>query len=150
MNNENVYCEYLTPPSDSSRLINILKKLDDALMPGLSKRVNIKEYADKLAINADLLYLCCNGNDIGNCAIYTNKHDMAYISSYGICEKYQHKGYGTILWLNVKHILLLKKIKNISFKIYFDNIKAINFFKKKGFKITGVENKWFIMQTEIF
>ena len=74
MNDENVYCEYLTPPNDRSRLINILESLDDALMPRLSERVNIKEYADKLAINADLLYLCSNGNDIGNCAIYTNKH----------------------------------------------------------------------------
>ena len=65
------------------RIQTFLVQIDDVIVPRLSDRVNIDEYALKLAVNAMNVFITENGIDLASCSVYCNKAD-AYISSIAV------------------------------------------------------------------
>ncbi len=141
----NIIIEHLSPPSDSNRLNKILEKLDKTFIPILSERVNINEYAQKLARSAEIFYVIKDGQDIGNCAVYLNETN-GFISSIAIKPEYTRMHLGETLWKAVRKLAISKKIYTITLKVYEYNHNAYFFYKQIGFSVLSKENKWIIMQ----
>ncbi len=59
-------------------------------------------------------------------------YDRIEIVNFNVLEKYQNKGIGTLLLKSL--INKYKNIKNITLEVRCDNTKAINLYKKMGFK----------------
>lgn len=144
-----VYIEHVMPPSDEGRLEALLLCLDDTIIPKLSERVRMDEYAKKLSERAELFYVTNHGRDIGNCAIYLNSGTCGYISSIAIYKKWQGRGIGTRLWDCVLGRVREKGINIIDLMVAKENHGAITFYKKIGFQIAEESEKWIKMRYEI-
>lgn len=143
---ENIIIEHIVPPSGAARLQNLLSDLDRVLIPMLSTRVNIVEYADKLAQKADLFYVKYEGQDIGNCAIYLNDQENGFISSFAIKKEWQKKGIGYCIWKEILPVLKERNIKRVNLKVHDTNKIAIAFYKSIGFKEQMSEDDWIDMK----
>lgn len=143
-----IIIEHLSPPSDEERLKTILIELDGAFTPKLSERVDINEYAKKLAQSADIFYLKKNGIDIGNCAVYLNNKVYGFISSFAVKKKYTRMRMGESLWKAVHEFAMSKGIFDIILKVYEYNYNAIGFYSHIGFNVINKENKWITMQNK--
>lgn len=144
--NENIIIEHILPPSDAARLSCLLMELDSVLIPTLSSRVNIVEYADKLAQKADLFYVKYKGQDIGNCAIYLNNQENGFISSFAIKKEWQKKGIGSCIWKEILSVLKERNIKQVNLKVHDINKTAIAFYKSIGFKEQMQRDDWIDMK----
>lgn len=144
-----VNIEHVMPPSDEKRLKEILLRLDESIIPKLSERVDLDEYAEKLSERAELFYAIRQGKDIGNCAIYLNSGSYGYISSIAVTKEGQDSGIGTQLWNYVLKRAIEKKIKLITLMVYETNSKAIAFYKRNGFYIIEKSQGWIKMQFEV-
>ena len=144
-----IIIEHVLPPSDSNRLEKLLLELDEVITPKLSSRVKIEEYAKKLSENAELFYVCDEGKDIGNCAIYLNNGEGGYISSIALKKDWQRRGMGSLLWNAVLDCAKAKKIKYIDLMVSQFNSDAIAFYKKLHFEQIEVSDKWIKMRYEM-
>lgn len=141
-----IVIEHFSPPSDAERLKKMLEKLNEVLIPKLSDRLDISEYAKKLAKLADVFYAVKDGQDIGNCAVYLNNADYGFISSVAVKEEYHRNGIGKKLLDAVKTSANSKGISLIRLEVSGNNFRALNFYKKMGFDIAEKKGDWIIMQ----
>lgn len=131
------------PPSDLIRLYNFLMKIDNNMIPPLSKRVCIKNYAEKLSKYADIFYVQVGEIDCGHCAIYINHKEESYISSFGVLPEYQCMGIGNLLIQNVIQNVADRGIRKISLEVHRDNEKALRLYSNAGFSKVSMENDFF-------
>lgn len=141
--------EHVQPPSDSKRLEKILWELDDDIIPKLSERVNIEEYAKKLSANAEVFYVKHGDIDIGNCAVYMNNEETGFISSIAIKKEWQNKGIGKQVWNLVCSIAKCKHIKYIELCVDKKNSNAQKFYKKNSFYEVEMDTKWIKMKLNL-
>lgn len=139
----NLQIQHITPPSDKKMLEEVLRELDDVIIPRLSQRVDIAKYAEKLSDSADLFYVWIDGKIIANCAIYMNKEDVGYISSYAIKKEYHRKGIGRRLWCITLEEAKKRKMREIGLEVFKTNVSALKFYLSQGFKVQIEYDEWF-------
>ena len=139
----------MPPPSDIERLEKILWELDETIIPRLSERVDIREYAQKLSQRAELYYARFGDKDIGNCAIYMNGSSVGFISSIALKKEWQNKGIGKRLWRAIITQAKTKGIQTIELLVYEKNDAAITFYKKLGFRKKEMGDSWITMWYEV-
>lgn len=127
------------------RIREFLTEVDSIMIPQLSNRVDINDYSQKLAENADNLFAVYHMKDIANCAVYCNR-EVAYISSIAVKEKYQNRGIGNLMMLEIKKHVRDKNICSIRLKVHKGNDTAISYYVKNGFKKIDQENDWIDME----
>ena len=67
-----------------------------------------------------------------------NKNKIsAFIYDFYIFPEYQNKGYGTATVKALEKRLSYDGVKEIKLRVAFENNRALNLYKKIGFKITG-------------
>ena len=141
--------KHVIPPVDKDELKAFLISVDTKLIPKLSDRVDIDVYADKLSEFADLFYLFDREKMIANAAVYLNHGKNGYISSFAILPEYQGKGMGRKLFLAVNREARKRGITQIGLEVFETNKRAIRFYEKQGFQITGQKAQWFEMTCTI-
>lgn len=143
-----VVIEHVMPPSDMARLRKVLTELDRVIIPPLSDRVDLNEYAVKLAALADIFYLKKDNQDIGNCAVYLNSTERGFISSIAVKKEYQGKGLGRNLLEKVRDIADSRGISEIRLEVFKNNSHAIVFYERMGFHVVDRKNDWIVMQID--
>mgnify|MGYP000006545118 FL=1 len=141
--------EHVQPPSDSKRLEKILWELDDDIIPKLSERVNIEEYAKKLSANAEVFYVKHGDIDIGNCAVYMNNEETGFISSIAIKKEWQNKGIGNFLWEKIIVLANTRGIRTIELMVNKNNYKAITFYNHLQFTELKMNTEWIGMRYKL-
>ena len=126
--------EHVAYPADYKRLYNMLDKMDQYMMPPLSQRVRLEEYAQKLIEKAEIFYIVNEGKDCGHCAIYMNDISKAFITSFGILPEFQRMGLGNELIQRVISYVKLRSMKQIGLEVHRDNIAAYRLYFKSGFR----------------
>ena len=121
---------------DFKTIYNFLKKCDNLFIPKLSSIVNLKEYSEKLSKKSIQFCHYVNGNLVGMLAMYANDftEKTAFITIMVLIKEYQGRGLAKQLLIDA-----IKYAKNLGFKkvrleVYNKNIKAINLYKKLGFR----------------
>ncbi|TCL59372.1 ribosomal protein S18 acetylase RimI-like enzyme [Kineothrix alysoides] len=137
------------PSADLQRLYNFLMKMDSYMVPPLSERVCIKDYAKKLSEYADIFYVQTGEIDCGHCAIYMNQKEESYISSFGVLPEYQGLGAGSLLMQNVLQNATGQGIRKISLEVHKDNKKALRLYSSMGFKSMEIEGEFIKMVKEL-
>lgn len=143
-----IHIEHVMPPSDKKRLKKILLRLDEAIIPKLSERVDLDEYVQKLSERAELFYVINRGEDIGNCAIYLNRGTYGFISSIAILKEWKGLGIGKLLWNHVLERSMEKQVKTIELMVHQENYNAMKFYAKAGFRIVEQSEEWSKMRYE--
>lgn len=131
----NRYCE---------RIKNFLEEIDEIIQPKLSVRVNIGEYANKLAEKADTLFILWEGKDIASCSLYCNEK-QAYISSIAVKKEFLKQQIGTKMMAEVKRHAMENKCGSIGLEVDIENALAVSFYCKNGFNISEKKENWLKM-----
>ena len=120
-------------PSDVLKLIRSFSEEFSTL----SSRVELSEYAAKLAENASVIAMQNDKECIGMAAVYMNDVNTktAYISLIGIKEIYQGNGYGKLLLDFLIAEAKKAEMEKIRLEVDGINKKAQSFYFKCGFEI---------------
>ena len=69
--------------------------------------------------------------------------DQTQITTIGIRKMYQGKGYGKLLMDKCEEITKMQEFPNINLEVRVSNEKAINLYKKCGFKIVATRKNYY-------
>lgn len=127
------------------RIYDFLMAIDETMIPVLSDRVNLKEYANKLARQADTIFVTYNSLDVGSCSIYCNTQ-TAFISSIAVKSECLYQGIGTQMMEHIKAHVMKKQCNVIQLEVYYSNQIAISYYKKNGFREISRRNAWIFME----
>ena len=126
--------EWVSGVQYQNRIGLYLQEIDEIMIPTLSERVCIWEYAGKLARLAETLYIVQEECDIASCSVYCNSK-VAFISSIAVKREFLGKGIGSILMDEVKRHVREKKCESVQLEVYTQNTVAIKFYVKNGFTV---------------
>ena len=116
------------------RICQFLNEIDSIMIPTLSERVYIADYAGKLAHLAETLFIVQKGCDIASCSVYCNS-EFAFITSIAVKKDFLKQGIGTILMNEVKSHAISKGCESIQLEVYTQNSIALMFYEKNDFMV---------------
>lgn len=137
--------EYDTNKATESEIAEHLSLCDSNFIPPLSGRVEISDYAKKIAGNATRFESWSEGSLIGLVAAYCNDQErlIAYITSVSVLGEWTGKGIAANLVRHcVKHAQA-SGMNKVSLEVAIDNVAAITLYGKNGF-VLGRTNGAFI------
>lgn len=105
-----------------------------------------KEFVEYIISNNYAQFIAIKNNEvIGWCdAIPYNFEGMKHVAclGMGIIQKYRGKGIGSkLISLTIEHAKNKNNIEKIELEVFKSNKKAVEFYKKHGFKIEGEKIK---------
>lgn len=117
---------------------NIKSCADDMAKQGMFHWI---PYYEKKCIEEDIkskdVYIVKINNSIVGNFILTVKDEGIYLGKLTILPEYSGKGIGTRCLTFIEKYAQEKAIRLINLDVYEKSIKAINFYKKNGYKIIG-------------
>ena len=129
------------------RVNSFLHKADYLFSLPLSLRVNIDEYAEKLANSSFNFFLEIESKDAAHAGLYINKEESkAYLSSIAVLPVFFGKGLGSKLLQEIECFLKKHNIRLIELEADLNSKKLRNFYTKAGFKITEDVGKFILLK----
>lgn len=112
-----------------------LSRCDADFVPPLSERVNVPEYAKKIASNAIRFEAWSEGDLVGLVAAYCNdgENRIAYITSVSVLREWTGNGIASNLVLRCVEYVKAARMRQISLEVASDNASAIWLYGKNGF-----------------
>lgn len=130
--------EYLSNKASEAEIAEHLLRCDADFVPPLSSRVEMKEYARKIANKATRFEAWSGGMLIGLVAAYCNDQvkRIAYITSVSILKEWTGKGIGVRLMAQCTEHSRVSSMQQISLDVAQDNAPAIKLYEKSGFSVS--------------
>lgn len=127
--------KYLSNVASPDELTEFLMRCDADFVPPLSGRVEILNYAQKVAINAIRFEAWSAGRLVGLVAAYCNDHhrQTAYITTVSVTRAWNGKGIAAKLMNQCVAYAKASQIQHISLEVASDNTPAIRLYKRCGF-----------------
>ena len=152
VNGQNYIIEKSCDEQEICRAVLLLGDLHTP--PILSMVSDIKEYANKLVNNGEILLIKSEQMDktepAGIIAAYANDKNThkAYVSLLIIAKDFQHKGLGKELLSRMEEIAKMKGMKEIDLEVRKINKMAVKFYDSCGYSICGEnENSFYIRKS---
>ncbi len=126
---------YLLNKATESQITEHLLRCDRDFEPQLSKRVEIKDYAQKIASKATRFEAWTDDMLIGLVAAYFDNQEnrCAYITSVSVLRLWTGSGIATrLLGQSIEHAKTLS-MHQIGLEVGKENASTINLYKKSGF-----------------
>ncbi len=115
------------------KLLNFLSEVDDNFFTPLHERISLKDYAMKLAKNADNLFVISGKKQIvASCSVYCNAEE-AYISSIAVKSAYMRHGIASKMIKMSCERANNRNCKTIALSVSKKNLPAINLYTKHNF-----------------
>ncbi len=133
--------ECLSNKASAEQIAEHLSRCDADFMPSLSGRVEISDYAKKIAGKATRFEAWSGGTLVGLVAVYCNDQEMriVYITSVSVLKEWKGKGIAARLMKQcIEHAKALG-MQQISLEVAGDNTTAIKLYEKNGF-VAGTAN----------
>ncbi len=127
--------EYLSNKASEAEIAEHLSRCDADFVPPLSGRVEIADYAKKIASKATRFEAWSGNALVGLVAAYCNDQEKrtAYITSVSVLKAWAGKGIAARLVAQcVEHAKVLG-MRQISLELAGDNTRAIRLYEKSGF-----------------
>ena len=137
--------EYLLNKASAEEIGQYLRKCDVDFVPFLSSRVEIGDYAQKIASKAMRFEAWSSDRLVGLVAAYCNDQEtrIAYITSVSVLKEWTGKGIAACLMsLCIKHVKTLG-LEQVCLEVASDNTSAIRLYEKSGF-VAGNPNAPFV------
>lgn len=133
------YYTYQPDTVDYREFLTFLEDTDDLLIPRLSSRVNLEEYAKKVTKNAVMLVAKKGEEWIGVEAFYFNPYpDFSYTTHLSVRKEYQSEStVGMDLMLRQRRYLKEHKTKGLRFSIRKSNEALLKYHLKMGGRIVS-------------
>lgn len=139
------------PPVSQDKIEVLLTEFDAEFDPHLSKRVNMKDYAKKLAQNAVWFFVYEQDVMIAHCAVYMNQAEGAFISSIAVKREARGRGIGgrLCLWECVEREARQRGVCRILLRVLKTNVSGVLFYKKRACGVLEDDGGWFLMGKEL-
>lgn len=142
--------EYLSNQASEAQIVEHLSRCDADFVPPLRGRIDINDYAKKIASKAMRLEAWSGGTLVGLVATYCNDQEkrMAYITSVSVLKAWTGNGVARQL---VSHCIAYSKMsgmQQISLEVASGNTPAIRLYEKSGF-VAGRTNSSFVIMNKI-
>ena len=133
------------------QLIELLRIFGDQLPDPLSKRVDLRSYAEKLENNAEIALAFHNKRIVGFLAMYANDfyNGKAHIPIVSVLKDFQGKGIGKALLSRAIALARQRKMINLWLTVDKDNLIAQHFYSEFRFIKTSSDGSKFIMSRDL-
>jgi ribosomal protein S18 acetylase RimI-like enzyme len=127
--------EYLSNKASEAEIAEHLSRCDADFVPPLSGRVEISDYAQKIASKATRFEAWSGGTLVGLVAAYCNDQEkrVAYITSVSVLKEWMSKGIAARLMSQCIEHAKASGMRQISLEVASDNAPAIRLYEKSGF-----------------
>jgi len=130
---------YLLNKASAAQIAEHLLGCDVDFVPPLSGRVEINDYARKIASKATRFEAWSGGTLVGLIAAYCNDQEsrIAFITIASVLRAWRGKGIAVRLMSQCIEHMKASGMRQISLKVGRDNTPAIKLYKKSGFEISN-------------
>lgn len=140
--------QYREGEADRDDILVHLERCDDAFVPRLSARVNLREYSQKIFEKA-ITFEAWTGDTLqGLIAVYSNErgHKSIYITNVSVVGDFA--GQGVASSLMVRCIKWAKKnaIGEVDLEVNSQNLLALKFYEKFGFDVVEKRDSVMLMK----
>ena len=127
--------EYVSNKASEAEIAEHLSRCDDDFIPPLSGRVEINDYAQKVARKATRFEAWSGGTLVGLVAAYINDQDkhIAYITSVSVLQSWAGKGIAANLMTRCVEHAKASGMRQINLEVAGDNTPAIRLYESNGF-----------------
>lgn len=139
--------EYLLNKATKAEIAEHLSRCDAAFVPSLSGRVEITDYARKIASKAARFEAWSGGTLVGLVVAYCNDQEkrIAYITSVSVLREWTGKGIAVNLMKQCIEHAETSGMRQISLEVANDNMPAIKLYEKSGFIVGKVSDAFVTM-----
>lgn len=142
--------EYRVKTAVSDEIVQHLKACDSAFIPELSQKVNIEEYAVKIADKAHTFEAWEGKELVGLIAVYINFDSLtAFITNVSVLSNYSRAGIGKELLHSCIGFLKNNSIKKVSLEVGISNSAALELYKKFNFIESDFRTETKMMELKI-
>lgn len=130
--------EFLLNKASAVQITDHLLCCDTDFVPPLSGRVEIRDYAKKIASKATRFEAWSGGIPVGLVAAYCNDQEnrIAYITSVSVLKEWTRKGIAAGLVGQCVEHAKVSGMRQISLAVAADNTPAIKLYEKSGFIVS--------------
>ena len=123
-----------------------LRECDERFSPRLSDRVDLADYAQKLALFADRFEAWCGGRLVGLVAAYLNnpQNTNGFVSSVSVCPAYERRGVASELMQKCVQFARKKNFKALGLEVAESDLRTQDFYLRHGFTLSGKERSGFL------
>ena len=141
----NVAVDYLANRASETEIAEHLLCCDADFVPTLSERVDIRDYAQKIASKATRFEAWSAGTLVGLVAVYCNDTEtrIAHVTSVSVMKAWTGKGIGANLIDQCVVHARAAGMRQIGLEVAAANMPAIKLYAKNGF-VAGKLNEPFI------
>lgn len=127
--------EYAMNRASAAQISDHLLRCDAYFLPPLSRRVALRDYAQKLALNATRFEAWSSDTLVGIVAVYCNDHETkaAFITNVSVLHEWTGKGIATQLTDQCIAYVAAAGMDVISLEVASENGPAIKLYEKCGF-----------------
>ncbi len=127
--------EYLSNKASEAEIAGHLSRCDADFVPPLSARVEIKDYAKRIAGKAARFEAWSDGALVGLVAAYCNDQEkrIAYITSVSVLKEWTGRGIAARLVGQCIEHARVSGMRRISLEVAAANSPAIKLYEKSGF-----------------
>ena len=142
-----VAVEYLKNNASEVQIIEHLSRCNADFVPLLSGRIDINDYAKKIASKAIRFEAWSGGKLVGLVAAYCNDREtrIAYITSVSVLKAWTGKGIAARLMSQCAEHAKASGMRQISLEVASDNTPAIKLYEKSGFVASEANAPFIIM-----
>lgn len=143
--------EFCLNKATEMEIVNHLLLCEADFVPPLSGRVEIGNYAHKIADKATRFEAWADGSLVGLVAAYCNdtQHLAAYITSVSVLQSRQGKGIASQLIRRCIENAKLLGFERIELEVDSENVGAVRLYEEMSFKINGADGRTTTMQLNI-
>lgn len=137
--------ESLLNKASAAQIADHLLRCDAGFVPSLSSRVEIRDYAQKIASKATRFETWSGGTLVGLAAVYCNDqvNRIAYITSVSVLKEWTRKGIAAGLLGQCIDHAKVSDMRQIRLEVAAVNAPAIKLYEGRGF-IVGKANGLFV------
>jgi ribosomal protein S18 acetylase RimI-like enzyme len=132
--------------SDAASVESHLRECDERFSPRLSARVDLADYACKLASHADRLEIWSGSRLVGLVAAYLNnpKTHVGFVSSVSVCFDAEGRGFASQLIRNCIQLASEKGCESLGLEVCEGDQRAQDLYIKHGFELSGKGRSGFL------
>lgn len=126
---------YIEKSDSQGRILEFLLSVECEFTPVLSERINVADYAKKMAARANNIFLVMGKCDVGHAAYYSNdlQKETAFLTSICVKQEFRRSGLAAILLEEVFHGAIRDGMQQLALEVDVGNRAAVRFYSKYGF-----------------
>jgi len=136
--------------ASEAQIAEHLSRCDESFVPPLSDRVEIADYAHKIACMA-MRFEAWDSGLVGLLAVYCNDRErgVAYVTSVSVLQEWRGRGIAASLVDRCIAHARAEGFRHVELEVDAENASAVRLYEHKGFSIDAVHGRAVTMRVDL-